>query len=46
MWLARLLYPQAFVQVDMRRETQLFYESFYGDRLGKENIALFLEPPG
>lgn len=44
LWLAQTLYPQAFASIDMRQETRRFYETFYGYRLGNEEVSLFLNP--
>jgi iron complex transport system substrate-binding protein len=44
LWLARTLYPDAFPDVDMRKETREFYQRFYGYRLSDDEVSDFLHP--
>ncbi|MCY0389547.1 ABC transporter substrate-binding protein [Robbsia sp. Bb-Pol-6] len=41
-WVAKLLYPQALPQIDMRQETRDFYKVFYGYDLSDAEIGQFL----
>ncbi|WP_164489464.1 ABC transporter substrate-binding protein [Shewanella algae] len=44
LWLAKVLYPSAFGDIDIRQETHDFYKQFYGIDLSNADITEFLEP--
>lgn len=44
LWLAKTLYPQALARINMREETQAFYQRFYGYTLSDAEADEFLEP--
>ncbi|WP_052074596.1 ABC transporter substrate-binding protein [Shewanella mangrovi] len=44
LWLAKTLYPTAFADIDMHRETAAFYREFYGITLSDADITGFLNP--
>lgn len=45
LWLAKMLYPQRFADVDMQQETRDFYQHFFGITLSDAQIADILNPP-
>lgn len=44
LWLATVLYPDAFADIDMRNETAAFYQTFYGITLTPQQITDILQP--
>jgi iron complex transport system substrate-binding protein len=44
LWLAKLLYPDAFADIDMVAETRDFYRDFYRINLSDDEIRDFLSP--
>lgn len=44
LWLATVLYPDAFADIDMRNETATFYQTFYGITLTPQQITDILQP--
>ena len=44
LWLATVLYPGAFSDIDMRNETAAFYQTFYGITLTPQQITDILQP--
>lgn len=45
LWLAKMLYPQRFADVDMNLETRHFYQQFFGITLNDAQINDVLNPP-
>ncbi|ELN2738443.1 ABC transporter substrate-binding protein [Pluralibacter gergoviae] len=45
LWLAKMLYPQRFADIDMRQETREFYRQFFGIALSEAQIRDVLDPP-
>ncbi|MCP1999139.1 ABC transporter substrate-binding protein [Nitrobacter winogradskyi] len=44
LWLAKLLYPDAFTDIDMVAETRAFYRNFYRIDLSDDEVKAFLSP--
>ncbi|MCH1924146.1 ABC transporter substrate-binding protein [Shewanella sp. C32] len=44
LWLAKVLYPSAFADIDIRQETHDFYQQFYDIDLSDADITAFLAP--
>lgn len=44
LWVAKLLYPDAFADIDMAAETRAFYKDFYRIDLSDDEIRDFLSP--
>ncbi|MCL1075286.1 ABC transporter substrate-binding protein [Shewanella dokdonensis] len=44
LWLAKLLYPTHFADIDMPQETKQFYQQFYNIHLTDADVADFLHP--
>lgn len=44
LWLAKLLYPDAFTDIDMVAETRAFYRNFYRIDLSDDEVKEFLSP--
>jgi iron complex transport system substrate-binding protein len=44
LWVAKTVYPAYFQDIDMEKETRLFYRDFYGFNLSDEDVRLFLNP--
>ena len=44
LWLAKTLYPQRFIDVDMRQETRRFYQEFFALSLSDAQIDEILNP--
>lgn len=44
LWLATVLYPDAFADIDMRNETAAFYQTFYGITLTQQQITDIQQP--
>lgn len=44
LWLAKLLYPDAFTDIDMAAETRAFYRNFYRIDLSDDEVKEFLSP--
>ena len=45
LWLAKTLYPQRFVDIDMRQEVRDFYHDFFGISLSDSQVSDVLTPP-
>lgn len=45
LWLAKTLYPQRFVDIDMRQEVLDFYHDFFGISLSDSQVSDVLTPP-
>lgn len=45
LWLAKILYPQRFTDIDMVQETRYFYHTFFGLNLTDAQITDILNPP-
>ncbi len=45
LWLAKTLYPQRFVDIDMRQEVIDFYHDFFGISLSDSQVSDVLTPP-
>ncbi|GAB81290.1 hypothetical protein EB105725_13_00240 [Shimwellia blattae DSM 4481 = NBRC 105725] len=45
LWLAKMLYPERFTDIDMRSETRHFYRQFFGLQLSDTQIDTILNPP-
>jgi len=43
MWLAKTLYPEAMADIDLKRETILFYRTFYGYTLTDREYEAFFD---
>ncbi|MFM2481408.1 ABC transporter substrate-binding protein [Celerinatantimonas sp. YJH-8] len=46
LWLAKVLYPDRFSDIDMTKQTADFYQRFYGTRFSDIEIREFLHPKG
>jgi iron complex transport system substrate-binding protein len=44
LWVAKTVYPDAFKDIDMAKETKTFYKTFYGYDLTDDDVQLFLNP--
>ncbi len=44
LWLAKTLYPEAFRDIDMAKETKYFYKTFYRIDLTEKDVQMFLHP--
>lgn len=44
LWVAKLLYPEHFSDIDMQQETKQFYQKFYNISLSDADVADFLHP--
>ena len=42
LWVAKKMYPELFEDIDMQKETSLFYEKFMGTKLSEEQIKQIL----
>lgn len=45
LWLAKMLYPARFADIDMHQETRHFYQRFFGLNLSDTQIETILNPP-
>ena len=46
LWLAKTLYPERFLDVDLKKETRDFYAAFYGSAPADARIEGFFDPLG
>jgi len=44
LWLAKTIYPEKFIDIDLKAETQDFYRTYYGYTLSDQEYEKFLNP--
>jgi iron complex transport system substrate-binding protein len=44
LWVAKMVYPDHFRDINMEKETRSFYKNFYEFNLSDEDVRLFLNP--